>query len=158
MGMNKPSVVATLVLAAGSTGALGEGAGPGLDWLEGRWCGGDPSMRIEETWLPDRGDMHFGVSRTVKDGRVVGFEFLRIAIVDGTATYLAQPGGSPPTAFTRTGGGEQWVRFENPEHDFPKRIDYRRTGDSLAAEIAGPGRDGQEKAIAFEFRRCLDEP
>jgi hypothetical protein len=156
--MELPSILATLVLAAGASSAQGTGDGPGLTWLEGRWCGGDASMRTEETWLPDHGDMHFGLSRTVKDGRVVAFEFLRIAMADGAATYLAQPGGSPPTAFARTDGGEQWVRFENPQHDFPRRIEYRRTGDSMTAEIAGPGRDGQEQAIAFEFRRCQAPP
>jgi hypothetical protein len=158
MAMPLRSTFAVVLLVAGTAAAQDIGGGPGLAWLEGRWCGGDASTRVEETWLPDHGDMHFGVSRTVRDGRVVAFEFLRITVVDGTATYLAQPGGRPPTAFARTDGGEHWVRFENPQHDFPTRIEYRRTGDSMTAEIAGPGRDGQEQAIAFEFRRCPDRP
>jgi hypothetical protein len=158
MAMPLRSTLAALCIAAGATIAHGSDGGPGLDWIEGRWCGGDATTRVEETWLPDHGDMHFGVNRTVKDGTVVAFEFLRIAVVDGTANYLAQPGGGPPTAFARTDGGEHWVRFENPQHDFPTRIEYRRDGESLTAQIGGPGRDGEEQTMAFEFRRCADPP
>jgi len=156
MKRTKKMAISTLALAAGSVCALDGTSPPGLDWLEGRWCGGDTTVRIEETWLPTRGDMQFGVSRTVKEGRVVGFEFLRIAVMDGVPTYLAQPGGKPATAFVRAAGGEHWIRFENPDHDFPKRIEYRRTGNALSAEIAGPGRDGKEKVIGFQFELCED--
>jgi len=156
MHKTKRAAISTLVLAAGSVCAQDTAPAPGLDWLEGQWCGGDATMHLEETWLPGRGDMHFGVSRTTKEGRVVSFEFLRIALVDGKPTYLAQPGGKAATAFTRSAGGEHWVRFENPDHDFPKRIEYRRTGKALSAEIAGPGRDGKEKVIGFQFELCED--
>ncbi len=74
--------------------------------------------------------------------------------LDGTQSYIAQPGGRPPTAFRRTAGGERWVRFENPEHDFPRRIEYRREGDALHAEIAGPDENGKEIVISFDYSRC----
>ena len=44
-----------------------------------------------------------GMSRTVKDGRVTAFEFVRIARIDGVLTYLAQPGGGDATAFVERG-------------------------------------------------------
>ena len=127
-----------------------------LHWLSGRWCNGAGASVSEEYWLPARGELMLGVSRTVKNERAVAFEFLRVAEVDGVVTYLAQPEGRPETAFKRTGGGENWVRFENPQHDFPTRIEYRREGDVLTAEIAGPGKEGKEKVIPFPFQRCPD--
>ena len=131
-----------------------------LHWLSGRWCNGAGASVAEEYWLPANGDLMLGVSRTVKNGRAVAFEFLRIAVVDGVVSYLAQPEGRAPTVFKLTASGENWVRFENPQHDFPTRIEYRREGDLLNAEIAGPGKAGKEgkagaeKVIPFPFQRC----
>jgi hypothetical protein len=97
-----------------------------LDWIRGDWCGGSDNERIEEHWLTSHGGLRLGLGRTLKGSRTASFEFLRIEVVDGLASYIAQPGGVPPTAFKRTAGGKNWVRFENPQHDFPKRIEYRR--------------------------------
>ncbi|WP_146909390.1 DUF6265 family protein [Arenimonas daejeonensis] len=139
-----------------SASALAAAPAQDLGWLAGDWCGGDAGETIEESWLAPRGGELLGLSRTSKSERMVAFEFLRIVAVDGVPTYLAQPGGRPPTAFTRSAGGDRWVRFENPAHDFPQRIEYRRDGDSLRAEIAGPGDDGKETVIGFDYRRCQD--
>lgn len=151
MRTSRFAILATLVLAAA-------GAAPAyaddLAWLVRRWCGGSGGERVEETWLEPAGGHLLGVSRTTKDGTLTGFEFLRIGPADGVQTYFAQPGGRPPTAFTRTDGGERWVRFENRAHDFPQRIEYRREGDALHAEIAGPGEGGEESVIGFDYTRC----
>jgi len=63
------------------------------------------------------------------------------------------PAGTP-THFARTGGGENWVRFENPQHDFPQRIEYRRDGDQLHAAVAGPGNNVEEQVIRLDYRPC----
>lgn len=157
MKLNKRLLFATLaacVPALSTPGALaGSGTDP-LDWLQGDWCGGTGDERIEEHWLPAHGGLRLGVARTLKGARTSNFEFLRIDVVDGVATYIAQPDGAPPTAFKRTAGGANWVRFENPEHDFPKRVEYRRTDAALHAEIAGPGEDGKEIVVGFDYTAC----
>ena len=140
----------TLLVSSASAGP-----DPGqLSWMSGRWCTTGGEQTIEEHWLPHRGDMLLGVNRTLKGDRTLSFEFLRIVLIDGKATYVAQPSGQPPTSFTRTDGGVNWVRFENRAHDFPQRIEYRRQGEALHAEIGGPGQDGREKVIAFDFAAC----
>jgi hypothetical protein len=126
----------------------------GIDWIQGDWCGGADNERIEEHWLSSHGGLRLGLGRTLKGSRTSSFEFLRIDVVDGVATYIGQPQGAPPTAFKRTAGGENWVRFENPQHDFPRRIEYRRTGNALYAEIAGPGEDGKETVIPSAYTAC----
>jgi hypothetical protein len=125
-----------------------------LDWIQGDWCGGSDNERIEEHWLSAHGGLRLGLGRTLKGSRTASFEFLRIEVVAGVATYMGQPQGVPPTAFKRTAGGNNWVRFENPQHDFPKRIEYRRTGNALHAEIAGPGENGREIVIPFAYAPC----
>lgn len=154
MDTRSTSLALLVALALLAPTSRGQEPAEALDWLAGHWCGGEGGERLEEHWLAPAGGELLGVSRTVRGGRTSGFEFLRIAAVDGVPTYLAQPGGRPATAFARSAGGERWVRFENPRHDFPTRIEYRRDGDALHAEIAGPGDSGQEQVIGFDYRRC----
>jgi hypothetical protein len=94
------------------------------------------------------------MSRTVSGGRMLSFEFVRIMEIEGALTYVAQPDGDPPTNFPRTDGGDDWIRFENKEHDYPQRIEYRREGEGLRAEIGGPGAEGKESVLAFHYERC----
>lgn len=141
-----------LALAASAGSATGGEAG--LDWFAGHWCGGEASERVEEVWLPQAGGALLGMSRTVKDGRTASFEFMRIVFDGTTAQYRVQPGGAPEVVFNQSDAGDGWIRFENPAHDFPTRIEYRRKGDALHAFIAGPGRDGKEMRIPYDYRRC----
>ena len=79
---------------------------------------------------------------------------MRIANLDGTLTLLAQPGGAAAVPFKRTDGDKDWIRFENPQHDYPQRIEYRRVGEELHAEIGGPGANGAEEVIPYVYTRC----
>jgi hypothetical protein len=127
-----------------------------LGWISGHWCQDDGRQRIEERWLDPRGGLLLGAGRTVVDGKATAFEFLRIEVRDGAVTLLAQPNGAPPVPFRLTASGADWGRFENPAHDFPKRVEYRRTATGLHAQIAGPGRDGREQVIPFDYLPCRD--
>jgi hypothetical protein len=139
---------ATLSLAASA------GAKTDLHWFTGHWCAESGGKFIEEHWLAPRGDILLGLSRTVKGAKTASFEFLRIEWTGGVPSYIAQPQGQPPVAFKLTASGTDWARFENPAHDFPKRVEYRRTAGGLYAEIAGPGEGGKELKIPFEYRLC----
>ena len=152
--MRTTRLVAAAVLSLAAAAGPARASGDDHTWLSGRWCGGAGDERVEEVWLDPTGGQLLGLSRTTKHGQLASFEFLRIGPVDGVATYFAQPGGRPPTTFSRTDGGDGWVRFENPSHDFPQRIEYRRDGNVLHAEIAGPGDDGKEMVIGVDYSRC----
>ena len=125
-----------------------------LDWLVGHWCGERNGDFIEEQWLGRRGGAMLGLSRTVRGEKTRNYEFMRIQIDDGAITFIAQPDGAPPTLFALTASGRDWARFENPEHDFPKRVEYRRTPQGLHAEIAGPAEGGGERVIPFDYAAC----
>jgi len=127
-------------------------------WMAGRWCTTSPNERSEEVWMAPAGGLMLGMSRTVSAAKArPQFEFLRIEMRDGVPSYLAQPQGRPAVEFRQVQGDQRSVRFENPAHDFPKRIDYRKDGDGLQAEISGPGRDGRELAIGYTYTPCADE-
>lgn len=143
-----------LALSMALAADAGTASAASVAWLSGHWCARSGDQLIEEYWLPAQGDLSLGLSRTVVGGTTRSFEFLRIER-SGTATnYVAQPQGGPPTAFALSASGADWARFENPQHDFPRRVEYRRTATGLHAEIAGPGRDGKETVIRFEYRAC----
>jgi hypothetical protein len=149
-------VLGVNVLVQSATPIDGDAPARRFEWLSGHWCGEHDGELLEEHWLPPNGDLALGVGRTIRNGRTTSHEFLRIHTRDGATHLTAIHDGQPPTAFKLTASGMDWARFENPEHDFPKRIEYRRVPSGLHAEIAGPGKDGKETVIPFEFRRCVD--
>jgi hypothetical protein len=120
-----------------------------LGWLSGHWC----NESGEELWLPERGGLLLGLSRSEYGGRT-HFEFLRIETDAEGTRYVAQPGGRPPTVFSLSASEAHSAEFRNPEHDFPKRIRYWRNGDALGAAI-DDGDGG--KAMQFAWTRCAIE-
>ena len=146
-----PGILAFLLLI----GIAADGASaPPLDWITGHWCADLGEEIVEEYWLPPHGGVALGLSRARTAQETTAFEFLRIADIEGVRSYIAQPGGRAPTIFKQTAGGERWIRFENPDHDFPQRIEYRREGDALEAQIAGPGQNRQDVVITFPYVPC----
>jgi hypothetical protein len=160
--MNKPTqklipVLTGLMLVTAGTDAQTPATEPGgasLDWMAGDWCQQQGAALVEEHWLPARGGLLLGMGRTVADGKVRSFEFLRIDLRADKPVFIAQPDGVPPTEFKLTASGPGWARFENPQHDFPKRVEYRRTSQGLHAEIAGPADTGKETVIPFDYLKC----
>lgn len=126
-------------------------------WLEGKWCSLSDKETIEEYWMPARGNFMLGISRTSTASKTRSFEYMRIHVVDGRLALVAQPGGGKPTVFKQVAVDKNWIKFENPEHDFPKHIEYRRTKDKLTAIIAGPGEGGREMKIPFHYTFCVEQ-
>jgi len=119
-----------------------------LAFMKGSWEGASGAMKFEERWTEEAGGLMLGLSRTLKGGRAVSFEFLRIEFREGGIFYVAQPGGRPKTEFRLTASDGKSATFENPEHDHPKVIRYSLGADgSLKAEL-----DGAEGKQSFVFR------
>ena len=123
-----------------------------LAWMSGRWETVSPRATwTEEVWSAPRAGVMLGYSRSGTGGAMREFEFLRIAAgADGVPAYLAQPGGQPAVPFRLVAHGAANATFENPQHDFPQRIVYRRTGDRMVATISAL--DGSH-AMSWTFRR-----
>jgi hypothetical protein len=149
-----PGIVAAALLTIAARAEPGaQTPNRDFDWIAGHWCGERNGSHIEEQWLAARGGVLLGLSRTVKGDKTLSFEFMRIEIGAETR-FVAQPQGNPPTPFKLTASGPGWARFENPAHDFPNRVEYRRTANGLHAEIAGPDKDGKAAIIPFEYAVC----
>lgn len=128
-----------------------KGATADIAWLCGAWVGTRNGRSIEERWSPPRGGAMLGVSRSIRGGKMVAFEFLRIVERDGSLVYIAQPGGKPPTEFVLTELEKGRAVFKNPLHSFPQRIVYELSDEGgLTAKIGfANGGDYQP----FEFKR-----
>jgi hypothetical protein len=125
---------ATAALLKSPAAELGE-----VGFMTGSWIGtDDDGARVEEHWTHVAGGALLATSRTVKDGKVEFFEFLRIERrADGSIVYIAQPLGKPPTEFKRVESPKGEAVFENPAHDWPKRIRYRREENKLHIRVDG---------------------
>lgn len=152
------SVMAALICAVTPFAAAdADPAAPIEDvaWLAGCWAAQDGEPGTVEHWLAPAAGTMFGVSRTVRGGRVTLFEFMTIrTTADGQLVFVAQPGGSPPTEFPAKSRTPTEITFENASHDFPNRVTYRRTGaGSMLGRIEGV-LDGVARAIDFKFNRA----
>lgn len=128
-----------------------------LGWMAGCWSSADGPVRVDEQWTSPEGGMMLGLSRTVKQGRTVFHEFLRIETKDGVVTYTPRLStGQAPVSFTLVKQTPDEVVFENLSHDFPQRILYRRTSAGLFARIEG-SRSGKEQAVDFPMQRVRCE-
>src|SRR4030095_9009925 len=71
-----------------------------LGWLAGCWEGQIGRVRIEEQWNKPAGGTMLGLSRNMKDGKVIFSEFMRINQQDGKIVYTARIGTkAAPTPF-----------------------------------------------------------
>jgi Domain of unknown function (DUF6265) len=121
-----------------------------MGWLAGTWANDGKPVLSEERWTPPAGGAMLAVARTVREERMVAFEYLRIVQRDGGLVYIAQPNGRPPTDFVLTALAGQSATFENPAHDFPKMIRYTLRPDGvLEATIS----DGGKRAQTFTFKQ-----
>ncbi len=132
---------------AGPTRTISE-----LSWLAGDWqtpSGG--RTQIEEHWTQPAGGTMIGMGRTQAGGKTIEFEYLRLEARGGEIYYVAHPKARcPGTDFKLTSLSAQAAIFENPQHDFPKRVIYRKNPDgTLTASI-----DGGEgtKSQSFQYQ------
>lgn len=129
--------------AAGPASKISE-----LAWLSGDWQtapGG--RARIEEHWTLPAGGTMIGMGRTVVGDKTAEFEYLRIEQRGDGIYYVANPNANcPQTDFKLTRLAPQEAIFENPAHDYPKRVMYRKNSDgSLVASIdGGEGTESQK--------------
>jgi hypothetical protein len=121
-----------------------------LNWMTGCWApaGADPGS--VEQWSSPAGGTMFGFNRTVRQGKTVAFEYLRIVDEgDNVIVLIASPSGQETAQFRMREQTEREIVFENPLHDFPQRISYRLDdGGNLLGRIEGKI-DGAERIVNF---------
>ncbi len=131
--------MAVVVVASAAAAAEQPRAQALPGWLAGGWLAQTGGGKwTEEWWTPPRGGLMLGGGRSGKGDKVDWWELTRIEQSDGTIRFCALPKGQKGACFTATNVTADEITFENPGHDFPTRVQYRRSGSGIDAEISGP--------------------
>jgi hypothetical protein len=156
------SICAVAAFIAMPTVAAGQGAAPtiqSLDWLSGCWERIDEKrgMQITEMWMKPAGNAMIGAGRTIKSGKLIDFEFFRVVEEGSGLSFIARPAANKEdTTFKMIRSSADEIVFENPAHDFPQRIMYKRDGAKMTARIEGTI-GGKLKGTDFPFIRVRCE-
>jgi hypothetical protein len=150
-------LVTVFVFGIQLNSAIAQDAKPGINsltWLSGCWEMNKNGRVTTESWSRPTSNLIIGTSQTVKDGKSVAFEFLRIVDNGHGMIYVAKPSDAKDeTPFMVSKTGENEVVFENLKHDFPQRIIYKLTKpDALSARIEGT-MDGKLSGMDFPMTR-----
>lgn len=127
-----------------------------LGWLAGKW---ERTSAVDfscETWEKKNDSVFYGVGLTIEGKDTVAFETMTIEEKTGKLYYIPvvkDQNDGKPVEFALTSSNEhEWI-FENPKHDFPTKIVYKKiNNDSLFAEISAV-RDGKDVKVLFPFSR-----
>lgn len=126
-----------------------------LAWMQGCWAMVNDERAVEEQWMAPRGKTMIGTSRTVQGADLVSYEFMMIRQDGEQIAFEVRPSGRAPVLFKAAALTDSSVVFENPTHEFPQQIGYRRDGDAaMYAWIEGE-RNGQKRRIEFPYRQVV---
>lgn len=125
-------------------------------FMAGTWCSSPPSggTMIEEHYTTPSANLVLGTTRYLRDGATVGHEITRIGADSAGVVLTPTPSGQAAVPFRLTESAPGRAVFENPEHDFPVRIEYERVGDELVARALGADGAGPE----WRMSPCPDGP
>ncbi|MGD9588137.1 MAG: DUF6265 family protein [Pyrinomonadaceae bacterium] len=150
-----------VLLPAQALGQETKASTAALGWMAGCWelNARNGAMVISEQWMKPAGGTLIGMSRTVSGGKTVAWEFLRIVTDADGISYVAKPHqNKEETVFKIVKFSPGEIIFENPVHDFPQRIIYRKgEADSLFARIEGT-RNGKPGGMDIPMKRIKCEP
>lgn len=122
------------------------------NWFLGRWENKTPEGIFSEEWKVENDSVFLGESNFIKKNDTLFAETVRLEQHKNDLFYIVSvpnQNEEQPVAFKLTSSTADYLVFENPEHDFPKKITYKLVKkDSLYAEISGDG-----KSQGFPFTR-----
>ena len=126
------------------------------EWLIGTWENKTTRGSIYETWKKIHRDTFSGKSYALKDKDTVIFETIRM-VQENTGVFyvpvVQNQNNGLPVQFKAKPVYKDELIFENPDHDFPQVISYKKIkADSLVAEISGVI-NNQKRSQIFPMKR-----
>ena len=114
------------------------------DWVLGDWVTADGAT---ESWLRLGPRTFEGAGASGSDR-----ETLRLVEMSGRVYYIAKIAHNElPVAFALVDCDDARLVFENPAHDFPRRLEYRRTAADAMTVTVG---DGRERSFEVSFHKA----
>jgi hypothetical protein len=111
------------------------------DWLIGNWENKSAFGNLSENWEKLNDSTFTGTSYFIKGNDTLHSESVVLIQIGNNLIYSPNVKGQNndlPVPFKLTSGTATQLIFENPKHDFPQKITYKKiTADSIVAEISG---------------------
>jgi hypothetical protein len=126
------------------------------EWIFGNWINSKSTPPIIESWKKLNEFHYFGVSYSVINGDSVVHE--KMAIINRNdsiffTTLVLNQNQGRKIEFLMTNQNLNSITFENKKHDFPTKIEYKKTNnDSIVGIISGI-KKGSLKQIAFPMKK-----
>lgn len=124
-----------------------------LTWLKGIWIYPMSRGSIMECWQSGADGSLEGRSFFIRDTDTLLQETIRLVYQDSAWHYVptvANQNAGLPVYFKIIWHQRQEFIAENPQHDFPQRIVYRRIGSQIYASIEGR-KSGRYRKQNFDF-------
>lgn len=110
------------------------------EWMLGEWTLQQGEEKMLERWSRSNDTLFEGASFSIIGTDTVWSEKMTLSEINNEVFYnalVADQNEGKAVSFKLVSSSEGKLLFENPEHDFPQRILYRRFGlDSMVAEIS----------------------
>lgn len=121
-----------------------------MNWIVGNWEQKLPDGIISEIWTKDNDSTFSGKSYFIKEKDTIHLESIVLTQKKETLLYIPTVNGQnndEPVIFKLISDAEDTFSFENPTHDYPQKIIYKKvSSDRLIATISGiqQGKQSQE--------------
>jgi hypothetical protein len=125
------------------------GTSSNFDWLLGDWhrSNEQPGKETFEHWTKVSDVEYVGLGYTMQLNDTVWKEDIKLIYTEEGWQYkVIVTESSEPTIFLLTSMDQQSFRCENAQNDFPKVIEYARSGNNINAVISGG-----DMEIPYEF-------
>jgi hypothetical protein len=124
-----------------------------LHWMAGCWAPDGRERGSVEQWMAPAGNAMLGMSRIMRDGEMIAFEYMRIVEQGSSLRLIASPSGQDTAEFSMKHLGDSVVIFENLQHDFPQQIMYQLVdSEHMLGRIEGMTSSGKTH-IEFPMTR-----
>lgn len=130
-----------------------------LEKLNGRWVMQTDKVTIREQWQQKNKNEYLGKSWTSKRKDSTLNETLILSYENGVIKYTSIVVGEndgKAISFVLTKTENDMYVFENPQHDFPKRIIYHFKSNSELTATIDDGKENGDNKIIFNYFRTPD--
>ena len=122
-------------------------------WLLGDWIADHGDKMVAESWqaLGPRTFEGLGTTTAKSGAASTDSEALRLVEMAGEVFYIAKVRHNPyPVSFRLSTCSTTQLVFENPSHDFPRKLEYTLADDGTMTVVVS---DGADNGFTLHFHR-----
>ena len=155
--MNKIIIFSLLIFASSVSCAHAQPCDSiqSINWILGQWKSDDGKNITLESWTEVSQETYEGLGEThsKESKQLKSSESLRLVEMGSEVFYVAKVAHNEhPIAFKLTQCSSLLAVFENPAHDFPKKLEYQLDENQLTVIVS----DGKNEGFKITFEKQVD--